>query len=122
MTPLTIEQLADHKHLPASFLAGHGIWLKDVPRGVGVSYFGKTTGSKPIIKTRTAVSAREGYRPPGGWPKGTPTMPYGTWRLHEAREAGYLTGPEGESNCWAGWYHNLPCLGLPGSGNTSCVK
>jgi hypothetical protein len=37
--------------------------------------------------------------------------PYCLWRLAEARKAGYLIFPEGESDCWTLWFHLFPALG-----------
>src|SRR6516162_10769088 len=118
MTPLTIAQLAAAKQLPASFLAGHGVWLKDVSRGVGIPYFGETTGSKSTLKIRTHRVAKEGSR----WPKGVPLQLYGLWRLEEARRAGYLILVEGESDCWTLWHHNFPALGVPGANALAAIE
>src|SRR5437773_11845682 len=55
-------------------------------------------------------------RPKFTWTKGTgKTCPYGLWRLDEARAQGRLFIVEGPSDCWAGWFHGLPMLGLPGA-------
>ena len=42
-------------------------------------------------------------------------VPYGLWRLEEARKAGFLVLVEGESDSWTLWFHHLSCLGLPGA-------
>ena len=42
-------------------------------------------------------------------------MPYGLWRLKEARNAGYIIIVEGESDCHTLWIHGFPTLGIPGA-------
>jgi hypothetical protein len=40
---------------------------------------------------------------------------YGQWRIDNAAKAGFLLLVEGESDCWALWYHKMPALGIPGA-------
>jgi hypothetical protein len=104
-----LERLADAKRLPADFLRELG--LDDLPEGgVGIPYY-DVTGQEIAVKRRTALKATDGSY----WPKGTPLAAYGQWRLDAAAKAGFLILVEGESDCWALWYHQLPALGIPGA-------
>jgi DNA polymerase-1 len=105
----TLEDLAAHKQLPVTFLQDLG--LRDLPEGgVGIPY--KDAGGRTVeVKKRTRLSAGAG----SWWPKGKPLMAYGEDRLDQLIQAGFLTLVEGESDSWAGWYHRLPVLGIPGA-------
>lgn len=106
---LTLEALAGAKRLPADYLCELG--LADLPQGgVAIPYYGPT-GEELAVKRRTALKAKEGSY----WPRGRPLAAYGQWRLDLAAKAGFLIVVEGESDCWALWYHGLPALGLPGA-------
>ena len=47
--------------------------------------------------------------------KGDSAIPYGLWRLPEARRRGYVTLVEGESDVHTLTYHDEPALGIPGA-------
>jgi hypothetical protein len=111
---LTVGQLAEHKQLPVRFLKVVG--LHDTSRGVSVPFY-DSTGEEIVVKTRTALVAKEGSR----WPTGVPLAAYGQWKLDEATKAGFLIVVEGESDCWALWHHGLPALGLPGANTAGCL-
>ena len=49
-------------------------------------------------------------------------IPYGLDRLQHARDKGYLILVEGETDCWAGWLHGFPVLGIPGATNTKVLS
>jgi hypothetical protein len=49
-------------------------------------------------------------------------VPYGLWRLPEAREAGYIILTEGETDTWTCWLHGFPALGIPGADMTGKLK
>ena len=110
-SPLTLQDLAADKGLPADFL--HGLGLHGLPgaRGVGIPYK-NADGTTARIKRRTALVAKEG----SFWPKGAPLVVYGQERLGEARTQGFLVLGEGESDGWTCWYHGFPYLGIPGAG------
>jgi hypothetical protein len=106
---VTLAELAEHKALPVEFLESLG--LHDLSSG-GVSVPYKDAGGKVIAeKVRTALEARNG----SFWPKGKPPRAYGEDKLDAATAAGFQVIVEGESNCWALWFHEFPALGLPGS-------
>jgi putative DNA primase/helicase len=101
--------LAEAKRLPVAFLRELG--LHDLPRGgVGIPYY-DPSGEEIAVKKRAALKARDGSY----WSKGKPLAAYGQWRLDAAAKTGFLIIAEGESDCWALWYHGLPALGLPGA-------
>ncbi len=117
---ICLKDLAKAKHLPADFLRDLG--LTDLPEGgVAIPYYDETD-QEIIVKRRSACSAGEGYKPPYGWPKGRPLAAYGQWKLDEANRAGFCIIVEGESDCWALWYHKLPALGLPGSSTAKTLE
>ncbi len=101
--------LADAKCLSSDFLRELG--LHDLAEGaVGIPYY-DPAGENIAVKRRSALKATDGSY----WPKGTPLAAYGQWRLAEAAKAGFQIVVEGESDCWALWFHKLPALGIPGA-------
>lgn len=74
-------------------------------------------GSLMFERTRTAAKAKDGTRQP----KGVKPEPYGLWLLEQWKTGGRLILVEGESDCWAGWHHGFPVLGIPGSQATQRV-
>jgi putative DNA primase/helicase len=112
---ITVADLATDKRLPATHLRDLG--LRDLgDGGVGIPYR-DAQGTEIAIKRRTALVAKDG----SWWQKGVPLMAYGQERLEDARQAGYLLIVEGESDCWAGWHHDVPVLGVPGANNAKVV-
>ena len=112
--PITLAQLADHKALPIDFLQSLG--LHDLPGGgVGIRYWDHL-GVPQYVKERTALTAKKGSR----IPKGKHAIPYGAEPEHLgiARHQGCLFVVEGESDCWALWFHGRPALGIQGAGAT----
>jgi len=108
---ITVQDLAQHKGLPVEFLSGLG--LENCQEGVRISYRLIDGTLAPRHRIRTALVAKKG----SFWTKGVgATVPYGLWRLKDGRKAGFLVLAEGESDPWALWFHQLPCLGLPGAG------
>jgi hypothetical protein len=101
--------------LTAEFLESLG--LRDGSRGVVIPYY-DSSGGEVRERTRTGLAAKDGtYQPTG-----VPLAPYGLWRLDKAHKAGHLVLVEGESDCWALWLHEVPALGLPGSGSAGCMQ
>ncbi len=64
-------------------------------------------------RIRTAKTAKSGSYWEG---EEAPIIPYGLWKLAEARATRTLWLVEGESDCWTHWYHKVPTLGIPGAG------
>ncbi len=75
----------------------------------------------PYLRTRirTAVTASRGSYWEG---QEAPLIPYGLWKLEDARKEGVLWLVEGESDCWTHWLHAIPTLGIPGAGNTRVLQ
>ena len=112
---ITLADLARDKRLPESFLRELGV--RDILHAVGIPYH-HADGSEAYIKRRTALRARDG----SFVPKGEHQLPYGLERLQAAREAGHVVLVEGESDCWTGWYHGYPMLGIPGATSTKVLQ
>jgi hypothetical protein len=111
-----VASLAEAKHLPADFL--RSLSVHDLPKGgVGITY-SAADGETIAVKHRVALKATEGSY----WPKGQPLAAYGSWRIEAANKAGLIILVEGESDCWALWFHGLPALGLPGSGTARTLE
>jgi hypothetical protein len=107
-TATCVEQLARHKRLPECVLRDLG--LRDLPMGGVEIPYRDRAGKEVLAKKRRGLSAKTSL-----WPKGTPPLCYGEDRLDDAVDAGHLILVEGESDCWAGWFHGLPVLGIPGA-------
>ena len=105
---LTVEEIAEHKHLPTKFVLSLGV--RNDERGVIILYRG-IDGREEQEKLRTALVAKEGSR----WPKDTPLMPYGLDRLHESLASGEIFLVEGETDCWTLWHYGYAALGIPGA-------
>jgi len=70
-------------------------------------------------RIRTAKTAKSGSYWEG---EEAPIIPYGLWKLAEARAARTLWLVEGESDCWTQWYHRIPTLGIPGAAAWSTLE
>lgn len=113
---VSVADLSKAKGLPVKYLLSLGI--EDSPNGVIIPYR-KMDGSPCRGRFRTALRAKDGSI----WDKGLGDIePYGLWRLSESRKEKRLVIVEGETDCWTMWYHNFPCLGLPGSSMASKIK
>lgn len=115
---LTVRQLAHDKDLPTAMLRDLG--CRNVEGGVRIPYFDFHEGPvgvcgtpRPRLRAARSASTSGGSRWTGEGDE--PIVPYGRWRLSEAREAGYLTLVEGESDCWTLWQAGEPALGIPGA-------
>jgi len=85
---------------------------------IRISYRDRDGEEITKIRIRTGTGGHDGC-----WIAETPgeIIPYGTWRLGEAEDAGYLCIVEGESDCWTLWSYGLPALGVPGADMTGCL-
>jgi hypothetical protein len=109
---LTVQALAEAKHLPVDFLRNLGV--RDQKRyGVPVVVipFLDEGGQEATIRYRHRLdsggqrfSCRRGDHP----------MLYGLHRRNDVRKAGWVMLVEGESDCWTCWYHGIPAFGIPG--------
>ena len=66
-----------------------------------------------LISTRyrTALDGPDKFR----WKTGSKLIPYGLWKLPDAKDAGYVVLVEGESDCHTLWYKKFPAIGIPGA-------
>jgi hypothetical protein len=117
---LTIAQLAEVKKLPVDFLIAQG--LRDTPDGVSITY--RNEDGSPAKRHR--VRSHLEHAGPWSWWTGAKgdgeIVPYGLWRLAEARKAGYVILAEGESDAWTLWFHGFSALGVPGSEMTKVLR
>lgn len=113
--------LAAAKSLPIDHLRALGV--SNAGRGsVKIEY--RLADGTPAQRHRLRMRMHDPGRFAWTDGEGSP-VPYGLWRLGEARAAGtlkdYLVLVEGESDCWVGWLHGIQMLGLPGSKMTHCL-
>lgn len=114
---ITVAALAADKALPEGFLRRLGV--EETKNAVKISYFLEDGTPAPRQRIRTTLKARDGSK----WSRGEgKPVPYGLWRLAEARKAGFLVLVEGESDCWTLWHHGFPALGLPGADMTKTLR
>jgi hypothetical protein len=114
---VTVAALAQAKALPEDFL--RGLDLIDMGSEVFIRYKLADGSIAPRHRRRTAIVAREGSK----WNRADgEIVPYGLWRLAEARERDFLVIVNGESDCWTLWYHAFPALGIPGSNMTKKLQ
>lgn len=108
---LTLAALAQAKALPEAFL--RGLRLRDTRRAgqpaVAIPYF-DASGTEVGVRYRLALEGGQRF----AWQRGDRVLPYGLWRLGEARRHGWVLIVEGESDCWTAWYYGIPALGIPG--------
>jgi hypothetical protein len=104
---LTLADLAAAKRLPIEFLRSLGC-ADDRGPSVRIPYH-DADGTLVAIRTRLAITG-DRFR----WRKGDRPLPYGLWRLADARAAGWLLLVEGETDCWTLWDQGIPTLGIPG--------
>jgi hypothetical protein len=112
---VTVAALAKVKRLPVDHLLNLG--LRDTPRGVEIPYF-DFTGEELFARLRVTLTGKNKTLQP----KGVKLAAYGSQRIDKAHKAGVLFLVEGESDCWALWYHNLTALGCPGSGAAKVLQ
>jgi AAA domain len=117
---LTLLDLAVDKHIPWQHLMLLG--LLDIDhKGIKIPYYMMDGQLYERYRMRTHRIAKEGST----WDtegSQAPAIPYGLWKVEEARQAKQLTIVEGESDCWTLWLHKLPALGIPGANNIGCLQ
>jgi hypothetical protein len=112
-TGLTLDGYATAKRLPIHFVKSCGLseFTFDHKPAVRVPYFG-VGGEELAVRFRIALDG-DRFR----WKSGTKPCLYGLHRLHEAHKARQVVLVEGESDCHALWFHEIPALGIPGATN-----
>jgi len=110
-TGLSVEQLAEAKRLPPEFLQDLGLTTvnRQQRSSVRIPYF-DSSGDTIAVRSRKSLTGRERF----AWRKGDRVDLYGLQRLDDARKKGWVIIVEGESDCWAAWFHDLPAIGVPG--------
>jgi hypothetical protein len=121
----TLAEYAASKQVPMDFLSHELVSLenstyqckvskKRVP-AVWIPYMDES-GGLVAERYRTGL-----HKPTTGddirfrWKKGSAPSLYGRNWLDIAREASYVFLVEGESDCHAAWYHEVPAVGIPGA-------
>lgn len=114
---ITLTRLAAAKKFDVSWLNSIGVY--DYPHNAGgvlIAYADENGNLVPRQRRRTAARAKDGSEWTGA--RGVAPVPYGLWRLSEARERRFVVIVEGETDVWALWRHGWPALGLPGAATT----
>ncbi len=111
--PFTLADYAALKRLPRAFLAALRVGERthNGRRVVAIPYY-DLHGRVAAVRYRLAATGERRFL----WKRGSQVLPYGLWRLAEARRAGYVILVEGESDAQTLWYHGIPALGIPGAG------
>jgi hypothetical protein len=113
---LTLAGYAEAKRLDSERLRAVGLTdchYLGLP-AVRMAYF-DTTGNEITARFRVRLDKGENddrFR----WKRGSKAVTYGQNRLAAARERGYITLVEGESDCHTLWQYNEPALGISGAG------
>jgi hypothetical protein len=107
---VTMKSLSEKTGLPPGYLEHTG--LRQNGQSVIIPYMNEN-GRVLHKKFRTSISGGQKYR----YETGSKAVPYGLWKLSEARKLKTLVIVEGESDCWTLWKHDIPALGIPGANN-----
>jgi hypothetical protein len=107
---ITVEAMAFDKGFTAEFLESLGV--EEQGNALRITYYLEDGSLAQRQRKRWALSAKEG----SCWEKGEGSpVPYGLWKLKEARKDGVLFFVEGKSDSWTLWWHKYHVLGLPGA-------
>lgn len=104
----TVAEYCRAKKLDEDLVRSYGV--TDGRNGVRIPYMDE---SGSIVSTRHRHSLDGSMK--FSWTKGSKTMPYGQWKLQEARTVGEIVLVEGESDCHTLWQHGIPAMGFPGA-------
>jgi hypothetical protein len=113
---ITLQELGRDKIIDPRFLIN--LDITEFKGKIRITYFNLDGSKYEHSRFRWALKAKDGTK----WEKGAKAIPYGLERLAIAREAGYLVIPEGESDCWTLWRHNMPALGIAGANMFNCLQ
>ena len=109
---VTLDAYASAKQLPANFLRGLG--LSDFSylsaQAVRIPYRDEQ-GQEVAVQFRLSMEGGDRFR----WKTGSKPLPYGLWRLNDAKATGSIVLVEGASDSHTFWYHDLHALGIPGA-------
>lgn len=111
---VTVEQLALAKKLPVKFLKSLKVMNgKFDGKPAVVIVYQTEEGDTAVIRYRIKLKGKNNFRSRSGERQ---TL-YGLQTLKDIREKKWVILVEGESDSWTCWYHNIPCLGVPGKTN-----
>ena len=114
----TLEAYAATKKLDIEFLKSLGvseITYAGAP-AVRMPHFGETKAEERSVMYRVLLEKpQDGDDDRFRLKKGCKALPYGIWRLKDARERGLLLIVEGHSDAQTAWLHDWPALGIPGA-------
>jgi len=107
----SLKEYALVTQLPRKFLKGLGLAnsISHGIRNLSLPYYG-VDGNIINTRYRTTLRAHGEFL----WAKQDEEIPYGLWKLAEAKEAGFVVLVEEESACHTLWYKDFPALGIPG--------
>jgi len=107
---LTLAELSRAKSIPESFLRSLGVRDQRYVANpaVRVPYVG-LTGEITAVQFRISLDG-DRFR----WRSGDKAQLYGMNRMDAIRQHKWVLLVEGASDCWTGWLHDLPVLGVPG--------
>ena len=117
---VTLESLAEFKHLPVSELREYGCSprSRNGRQAVAIPYI-VVHGATVAVRYRTALR-----KDPNGldnrfrWRSGDKAVYlYGAERLGAMRQAGWVLIVEGETDSWTAGHYGIPAVGVPGKGN-----
>lgn len=110
-----LAQLAALKKLPLEWLHEQGV--QENGKGIEIEYRDES-GESGRTRVRTGLSGADSI-----WAKEKEAIiPYGAWRLNEARSEGFIILCEGETDTLTFWYNGFPALGLPGASMVGKLK
>lgn len=120
---LDLLDLAIAKGIDPRFLESFGLQNGYRYKGrhyVKIAYFNADGTQHTKVRIRKAIEGK--YKQI--WDEDTPgeIIPYGLHKLDLGLTRDYLLIGEGESDAWACWYHDVPYLGIPGSGMQGTLK
>lgn len=101
---------AEAKGIPLNFLKTLGLSnsISNGVRTLAIPYY-DMDGNIINTRFRTTLKGPDECR----WEKKAEVIPYGFWKLAEAKEAGYVVLVEGEGDCHTLWYKKFPAIGIP---------
>ena len=109
---VTLDAYASAKQLPVSFLQGLGLSDLSYLGGPAVRIpYRDEQGQEVAVQFRLSMDGADRFR----WKTGSKPLPYGLWRLNDAKAAGSIVLVEGASDSQTLWYQNLHALGIPGA-------
>jgi hypothetical protein len=117
--PLTLKQFADAKGFKPDFLKDMGV--ADKKGGLVFRYL--LMDGQQAVRQRIRLSLSGDKRFIWNKAEGRP-VPYGLWRLKEARSLGFtdLVLVEGESDSLTLWRYDIAALGIPGADNCALLQ